>query len=663
MRESVKKKLEELKSKQYKRQRLQTQEQIFENSIVNSTMEKAMCFEKNLLMQKPLIFADDIFGFNRYTTKLHKVSNCNGFGNLVPDYEPILKVGINGIEKTIDAKYNKADAKAKELYDGIKYCFNACKKMLTLYETEAKNQNNTLLCEGIYAILNGAKNYYQACVIIKFVHYILRLNRTNHICLGRFDQYMKPYYDEQKTKGASDEDILEITELFFISMNIDTDIYVGVQQGDNGQSLVLAGVDKDGNCAYNELTEICLLASEELKIIDPKINLRVDKNTPLSVYERATRLTKQGLGFPQYSNDDVVIPAMVKLGYELQDARNYAVAACWEVISQGNGTDIPNIKPFNFPLAIEKAVSFHLKTSATFEDFKQAVKGEMKKHADALMKESTYELHKNPLLSAFISPCIDIGRDIDDYGAKYTNYGIHGVGISTATDSLYAIKKVIYDAKTVGKDELISALEADFVGYETLRKTLLALPKMGNNDDEVDDISIFLMDTFSKLVNGKPNETGGVFRAGTGSAMEYIWSANKVGATADGRKSQQPYGSSFSPSLTAKTDGLLSAISSFTKYDMTNICNGGPFTVELHDTIFRNEQGEKKVALLVKAFIDRGGHQIQLNSINRDILLQAQKTPEDYNNLIVRVWGWSGYFNELAKPFQDHIIKRCEYTT
>ena len=144
--------------------------------------------------------------------------------------------------------------------------------------------------------------------------------------------------------------------------------------------------------------------------------------------------------------------------------------------------------------------------------------------------------------------------------------------------------------------------------------------------------------------------------------MEYILSADLVGATADGRKAKEPYSSSFSPSLHVKTLGPLSAVQSFTKYDLTNIANGGPFTIELHDTIFRNEEGLKKVAMLVKTFIDLGGHQIQLNAVNRDILLDAQKHPEKYTNLIVRVWGWSGYFVELDSKYQDHIISRLEYT-
>ncbi len=151
------------------------------------------------------------------------------------------------------------------------------------------------------------------------------------------------------------------------------------------------------------------------------------------------------------------------------------------------------------------------------------------------------------------------------------------------------------------------------------------------------------------------------YRSGGGSAMEYLWSAAKVAATADGRYAYTPYSSSFSPAITTRLNGPLSVIQSFTKYNMTRAINGGPLTMEVHDTTFRNEYGIEKVAALVKAFIDLGGHQLQLNSINRDRLVAAQKHPELYPNLIVRVWGWSGYFNELDIDYQNHVIKRTEF--
>ena len=184
---------------------------------------------------------------------------------------------------------------------------------------------------------------------------------------------------------------------------------------------------------------------------------------------------------------------------------------------------------------------------------------------------------------------------------------------------------------------------------------------MGNNDDYVDSIAWDLMDCFSNHLNNKENGHGGVWRAGTGSAMEYIWKGEKCPATADGRKANEAYSSSFSPALDAKTAGVLSVMQSFTKYPLCNIVNGGPLTIEIHDTVLRNDVGIKKVAMLVKSYILLGGHQLQLNSINRERLLDAQKHPENYPDLIVRVWGWSGYFNELDLSYQNHIIRRTEY--
>jgi formate C-acetyltransferase len=185
---------------------------------------------------------------------------------------------------------------------------------------------------------------------------------------------------------------------------------------------------------------------------------------------------------------------------------------------------------------------------------------------------------------------------------------------------------------------------------------------MGNNEDSVDRLAAFLMDAFGKKLNRTPNGRGGIWRAGTGTALEYYRMAHELGATADGRKAGECYGANFSPSLIARINGPLSAIQSFTKYDLKQIVNGGPLTLELHDTVFRNEEGEKKVAMLVKSFVDLGGHQLQLNAINRETLLEAQRNPEKHRNLIVRVWGWSGYFCELEQPYQDHVIRRTEFT-
>lgn len=671
MTDRVKARLELLNQREYRRARVAGGENITSLLDKFSPMERAAHrLIYALEREKPLFHgADDIFGFNRYCAAFPKDDTLwlgdfvEPFGNATVDYETVLEKGLDGIEAEARALYESADDYAKSFYDAMFGCFAACRDIVKEYREQAEREGRQELAEALKTVpLKGARSYYEALVTLRFMQYALRLNQMPHVTWGRFDQYAKPYYDTSIKAGMSKEEALELTELFFIALNLDTDIYTGIQQGDNGQSMVLGGMTADGADGFNELSEICLSASEELRIIDPKINLRVNKNTPLSLYERGTRLTKQGLGFPQYSNDDVVIPALIAWGYDEADARNYTVAACWEFIVPRCGTDVPNVDALNFPLAVERATKEHLLGAKSFDEFFVNVEKEMEKLIDVIVeKYNKVTPFPEPFTSAFIQPCVKTGRDIGANGGKYKNYGVHGVGISNAADALAAIKKTVYD-EGLDKNELITALENDFNGYEPLRKRLEACPKMGNNDDYVDELAGRLMDKFSSYLNGRPNNRGGIYRAGTGSAMYYIWSASEVGATADGRHARQPFGSSFSPSLTAKINGPLSAVQSFTKYDLKRVANGGPFTIEIHDTVFRNLEGEKKVAALIKTFIDLGGHQIQINAINRDRLLDAQAHPEKYPNLIVRVWGWSGYFNELDVEYQNHVIKRLEYT-
>ena len=634
-------------------------------------MRSAKLFAFALAAEQPVLYGkDDLFGFNRYN-RIPPFDMVYGnpsprlwrFGNVVIDYATVLRVGIDGIADDIRARYDGADTAAKTFYDAALCALSACKPLIAAYRTAAEQAGNTDLAAALRRVPeNGATDYYEALITVKFLQYILRLNQTVHIPFGRFDKYMKPYFDASVAAGRSTAELLELTELFFLSVNFDTDTYQGLQQGDNGQSMVLGGQDENGNDVFSDLSEICLTASEELKLIDPKINLRVNGKTPLALYERGTRLTKQGLGFPQYSNDDVVIPALVDWGYELRDARDYALAACWEFISSGVGADVPNIACLNFPAVVERAVDTHLEKADTFPAFLETVDAEIQAECDRIVNSVRPDNRAEPLLSCFIRPCIARGRDVADGGAKYNNYGVHGAGVSTAADALAAIRRLVFEEKSISVRELLDALHSDFAGYEPLRRRLLACPKMGNNDDYVDSIGCFLTDSFAKHLNGRLNGKGGIFRAGTGSALEYVRAARKTGATADGRHAGREFACSYSPSLIADLNGPLSAVQSFTKADLKKVCNGGPFTIEIHDTVFRNAEGERKVAMLIKTFIDRGGHQIQINAINRDRLLDAQKHPENHPNLIVRVWGWSGYFTELDPCYQNQIIQRAEFT-
>lgn len=657
MTERVRSMLAFLKSKEHRKMRKHLDSLDFLD--FNDPISHAENFRRVISAESPVLWENDRIGFHRSTDLMLP---CR-WGNVTPGYDRILSSGFSPVLSQIREKIQNTDDPqkvkfGKAMEQEIEIAISYAEK----YALYAKKQGNETLSRAIRNVLErGARDFYEACVFLKMMLFSLRSCFTIHLTLGRFDRYMYPFYQASVQNGATDEEILELLEEFFISLNFDTDLYPGIQQGDNGQSMVLGGYDSDGNDQYNPLSELCMRASLELCLIDPKINLRVNKNTPDERYIHATYLTKCGLGFPQYCNDDVVIKGLEKLGYDKEDAADYTVAACWEYIIPKKGADIPNYNSMDFPYIVQKTINENLSACASFDELKQKVSDAITAECNRIIAERANAASGTmPLLSVFFDGTIESLTNLFSGGTKYNNFGCHGLGIANGADILSAVKKVIYEDKSVDKETLLDAVAKDFNGYPELLNTLLNCPKMGK-DMSADDEGAFLMDCFSQSLNGKPNGHGGIWRAGTGSAQDYLLLGTKCPATADGRHAYACYPSSFSPSLETRPSGLLSVIRSFTRYDLSNIINGGPLTIEVHDTVLKNEIGIEKTALLVKEFIKLGGHQLQINSVNRDQLLDAQKHPENYPNLIVRVWGWSGYFTELDVGYQNHIIKRLEY--
>lgn len=620
----------------------------------------------------PRIFDNDRFGFNRYHGKDYFVFRDQKGdpvdygrwrnGNTTPDMASVMRRGFADILREIEELEQTADEEALAFYAEVRRAIAAAENCAAAYRREAKRVGAADLYTALTQIPTyPARSFYEACVFIKFIHFTLRCADVEHIGLGRFDQYMLPYFEADLAKGVSEEELFETLEEFFISLNYDSDIYGNVQAGDNGQTLMLGGYDKDGTDRFNRLSELCLKASTELCLIEPKINIRVNSTTPIERFELCTELTKKGLGFPQYANDDIVIPGLLALSYG-EDAYDYVTAACWEFIIPGKGKEIVNVGAIPFAVAVEKAVLGHLAECEKFEDiwpFVDEAVEEKFQDIDNYNKEKNNH-EPSPYMSVFVADCIKRGRDFSLGGAIYNNFGLHGHSISVGADSLAAVKKAVFEEKVCTAEELTEAMNADFVGFEELRKYLLACPKMGTNDDYVDSIAAHMMERAAKQINGRPNPRGGIYRLGTGTANGYVglW----TGALPNGDKKGSGYGANYSPAITTKFESPTDVIKSFTKPDLKKLINGGPLTLELHDSVFESEEGISKVAALVKTFIDLGGHQLQLNSINRDTLLAAQKEPEKYKSLIVRVWGWSGYFVQLDKIYQDHVIKRTEYT-
>ena len=640
----------------------------YRDRSLSDTMRTALRLRQALEMETPYIFENELIAFTRTVPNLprifgdaewaeitgsHFIHELGNVSNLSPDYASVFSRGLLAIRETLN------DC---ELHRAMRISIDAVLDLTRRYEAAAREKGYTLLADTLARVpAQAPRTFREALQSMRILHYALWCEGDYHNTMGRFDQYMMPYLQADLDAGReTEESAFELLEAFFLACNRDSDMYPGMQQGDNGQSIVLGGMLPDGCDGFNLLSKWCLRASAELRLIDPKINLRVNSKTPLEIYEMGTQLTKLGLGFPQYENDDVAIPALEALGYETQDARNYVMAACWEFIIPGKGMDIVNIGALPFANIVDRVIREHLGECKTLDELKEIVRGEI----FASVRQSVEE-RKNlyfipsPYLSLFFEGCLENEKDIS-LGCKYNNWGLHGTGLAPAADMLAAVDQEVFRG-SLPAEELLEALRQDFVGFDALHDKLkYHCPKVGNDEDAADSLMSWLLDTFADAVSGLKNERGGIIRPGTGSAMFYIFHANELGATADGREAGVPLPANYSPSLNIRLNGPVSLIKSFTKPNLKRTINGGPLTIEFSNSVFTQEESITKVAQLVQLFVLRGGHQLQLNTVNRERMLDAQVHPENHRNLIVRVWGWSGYFVELDKCYQDHIIRRAE---
>jgi pyruvate-formate lyase len=595
--------------------------------------------------------------------------------NICADWELLLSQGLLGRrEVAVSTRACMADeVEAVEFLDSTIETIDAVLELASRYAKRARLLGREDLAGVLESVpAHAARSFLEALQSLRLCQAVVWLGGNYHVGLGRFDQYMWPFLQTDLQAGIlTSEAAEELLAEFFISLNKDSDLYPGVQQGDNGQSLTLGGVKPDGSTAVNELTRMVLRVSRDLELIDPKINLRISSETDLELLCLASELTRKGLGFPQYSNDEVVIPALAAHGYALEDARDYVVAACWEFIIPGRGMEIVNIGAVSFPAAVDQALRDGLAVGEGFEDILNRTAGNIRMQVRVLADAyAEVLLPPAPYYSVFMRGCLEQGRDLSQ-GLKYNNLGIHGACSANAADALAAVKQFIFDEHTITADELLGAIQANYDGYADLRRKLEEEGrKVGSNDDGADALLGRLFEEFAGACEeyGR-TPSGGILRPGTGSAMYYIWLASGhkgmrepvVGATADGRQKGQAFSANLAPAPGVRVRGPISTLQSFSKIDYQRICNGGPITMELSDTIFRDAESIRKVAMLVRIFVQLGCQQLQLNSLNLETLLDAKAHPERHKNLIVRVWGWSGYFCELTPEYQDHIIARSMY--
>jgi formate C-acetyltransferase len=640
--------------------------------------------------ERPYIHADEQIVFTRTTPSVppiycfeewkektagHTLHELGPISNICADWGNVLSQGLLQRRRVaLETRQRLAgEPGVVEFLNCAVETIDAVLDLAARYASEARRMGKTEIAEILERVpALPPRSFHEALQSLRLLHAVVWMGGHYHVGLGRIDQYLWPYL--KRDLRIHRFDIVGAEELlaeFFISLNKDSDLYPGVQQGDNGQTIMLGGRTHDGCDAVNELTYMAIRVALYTNMIDPKINLRITENTDLSVLTMATELTRRGLGFPQYSNDAIVIPALVANGYDPEDAWNYTVAACWEFIIPGKGMEVVNIGAVSLPLAADQAIREGLLAHGSFDTIlKRTAQHINEQVRDLVETYSHLLLPPAPYYSVLMDGCLEAGRDLS-CGLKYNNYGIHGAASSSAADSLAAVRKLVFIERSAEPEELLNAMNADFQGYEALQDRLLHdAPKTGN-DPDADELLASLFDALADACEGvQDNGRGGRVRPGTGSAMYYVWLSRgkpgdfgraPIGATADGRRAGEFFSANLAPSPQAQVRGPISVLQAFSRLNYRRICNGGPITMELSDSVFADPEGLTKCAMLVKTFAKLGCQELQLNTVNRSALLDAREHPERHRNLIVRVWGWSGYFCELGPEYQEHIIARHLY--
>ena len=377
--------------------------------------------------------------------------------NITADFGSAIRDGLGARldemrERLIRCR-EEADAEGVEFLENAILSVEAVLGLVERYRAEAEKRGLSDIAATLAKVpFSGATTFHEALQSLRILHFAMWCEGEYHCGLGRIDQYLFPYYEADISSGRlTEESALEELEEFFIACNRDSDLYIGVQQGDNGQSVMLGGVTPDGKDAFNDLSRLCIKACGELKLVDPKINLRVSKTTSLDVYKMGTELTAKGLGFPQYANDDVVIPALERWGYAKEDARNYTVAACWEFIVPGCAMDIDNIDAVSFVGALDAALRILTERRSGaedglgYEDVEKEFFAEIQRRADAIVEKYRHvEILPGPFVSVISTDCIKNARDISK-GGKYNNFGVHGTGIAVAVDSLSSVRELVFE--------------------------------------------------------------------------------------------------------------------------------------------------------------------------------------------------------------------------
>lgn len=521
-------------------------------------------------------------------------------------------------------------------------------------------------------------NFYEACQLFWYMNIILQYeSNASSLSLGRFDQYMWPFYQKSLAEGESPAALQEWLESLWIKMNdivllrssSSAQFFAGFP---TGYTILLGGLTANGRNAENPLSQLCLTSYQSIQLPQPNLGVRVNEFMDREFLIKTAETIRLGTGIPQIFNDEVVIPAFLNRGVSLEDARDYSVVGCVELSIPGRTYGLHDIAMFNLLKVMEITLQQNKNNDAvTYDSIIAQIEDNIRHYVKLMVDGSNIcdighrDWAPTPLLSSFVSDCVQNGKDVTEGGARYNFSGVQGIGIANLSDSLFALKKFIFEEKQMKYSELIDILDSDYTleGSDKVRARLISrYEKYGNDIDAVDDISSHLLRFYCKEVEQYKNPRGGQFIPGSYTVSAHVPLGKVVGATPDGRKAHdQLADGGLSPMVGKDGLGPTAVLKSVSKLDNYLLSNGSLLNVKFMPSTLEGQQGLNKLADFLSAFMKLKLQHVQFNVVNAETLLKAQEFPEDYAGLVVRVAGYSAFFVELSKEIQDDIIHRTAH--
>ena len=629
-------------------------------------------------------------------------------GHLIPNYAKVMKIGMRGIaEEYEELLKDDITENHREFIEALILSCKTARDVSLRYSKKAKelaleeqDQSRKQELEKIAEICQrvpweAPTTFWEALQSLWIVHMLVMAAESYPgagLSHGRWDQYMCPFYKKDLKEGRiSREEAKELLHCYWIKHNYVYDFQgrLGINQGINssfGQLITLSGCGPNGEALTNDLTWLALEVIEEMNMLEPKPNVRLHKNTPQEFLIRIAEILSRAQGSPFLLNfDEHSIEGLVWQGIPREDAWDYGIVGCLENTMQGNDRSDTVDVNINLVKAVELALNDGKDTASgkqfgpktgnpltfkMFSDFMKAVKMQLKAVVELLVDAGNMadtlraKYQPVPYLSALMDNCAVSGKDINEGGTVWNFNTLEATGIATLTDSVAAVKKMVYDDKRVRMKDLLDAIEANYEGYEELRQLLRSkAPKFGNDDDYVDEIARELSVFWTQeAFKHKNSFTGRQYRAGYLSWNYYVVLGPLTGATPDGRRRGEFLSGGVGAVPSMDASGPTASVRSVGKINLETVPNGASQTITISPSMVQTPEHIEKIASLLRACIEVGGTAIQMNIIDTETLRDAQRNPDAYSNLMVRVTGYNAFFTQIGRELQEEIITRTEHS-